>query len=103
MIKNVELAKEKDDANFFELSTMLQDAFAQCMEDAKPVLLEPIYNLMINSPENHIGTVTSLINQFQGKILKITQFLWIMRKGIYGYYCQFYCHLVWGRISEGPY
>ncbi|UYP48688.1 Elongation factor 2 [Candidatus Lokiarchaeum ossiferum] len=73
VIKEVNLAKNREDANFFEISTMIQDAFMACLREAQPVLLEPIYTLMIATPEEYIGTVTSLVNQFQGKILEITQ------------------------------
>ena len=73
IIKEVVLAQNKDDANFFEISTMIQNAFMACLREAGPVLLEPIYTMMITTPEEYIGTVTSLVNQFQGKILEISQ------------------------------
>ncbi len=73
IIKDAHLVSDPEDANYFEISTMINDAFVECIREAQPVLLEPIYRILITSPEEHIGTVTSLINQFQGKINEISQ------------------------------
>jgi elongation factor 2 len=73
VIKELEIAPGKDDCNFFELSTMVRHAFLSCIEEAKPHLLEPIFNLSIATPEEYIGAVTSLVAQYQGKILEIDQ------------------------------
>lgn len=73
IIKEIDIAQNKEEANFFEISNMIQDAFMACLREAQPVLLEPIYTMMIATPEEYIGTVTSLVNQFQGKILDISQ------------------------------
>ena len=73
VIKDLHIAQSHEDANFFEISTMLQEAFMKCLVEAQPVLLEPIYQMEITSPEEYIGTVSSLINQFHGQILKISQ------------------------------
>ena len=73
IIKDIEIAGNIDDSNFFELSAMIQDVFMKCIQEANPILLEPIYKLMLTSPIGLIGTVTSLINQFQGKILEVDQ------------------------------
>jgi elongation factor 2 len=73
IIKDIQIASENENVNFFELSTMINQAFGLCLKQAKPILLEPIYRLMITSPPEYIGTVSSLINQFQGKIQSINQ------------------------------
>ncbi|MHA1745537.1 MAG: GTP-binding protein [Promethearchaeota archaeon] len=73
VIKDLHIAQSRDDANFFEISTMFQEVFMKCLVEAQPVLLEPIYQMEITSPEEYIGTVSSLINQFHGQILKISQ------------------------------
>jgi translation elongation factor EF-G len=52
---------------------MIRTAFLDCLHDATPVLLEPIYDMVITTPDEYIGTVTSLVSQFQGKILEIKQ------------------------------
>ena len=72
-ISNLSVAGDEEKANYFELSTMVQQAFQQALILAKPVLLEPIYKLLITTPEEYIGTVSSLLSQFHGKILEITQ------------------------------
>ena len=72
-LETIKMVPDREESNYFEISTMLQDTIHKCLREAGPVLLEPIYGLIINSPEEHIGTVSSLLNQFQGKILDITQ------------------------------
>lgn len=69
----ITIASNPDDVNYFELSAMIQSAFRSAVEEATPVLLEPIYKMLITTPDEYIGTVTSLISQFQGKILEISQ------------------------------
>ncbi len=61
----------EDDYNYFDLATMIQDCFTQCLDELGPILIEPLYFMIITCPENYIGKVVSLINQFQGKILQI--------------------------------
>jgi elongation factor 2 len=73
IIKDITLSSEADAANFFEISNMIRTAMNECLEEAIPVLLEPIYKMLITTPEEYIGVVTSLISQYQGKILEITQ------------------------------
>jgi elongation factor 2 len=73
VIRDIQLAPNREDSNYFELSTMIRDAFMACIHDAKPTLLEPIYKLLITTPEEYIGTVSSLVNQFQGRITEINQ------------------------------
>jgi len=73
LIQDIVISSNPDEANYFELSTMVNQAFRQAVKEAKAVLLEPIFKLLISTPEEHIGTVTSLVSQFHGKILDITQ------------------------------
>ena len=73
LIQDIQLTSNIDETNYFELSTMVNQAFRQAVEEAQAVLLEPIYTLLISTPEDYIGTVTSLVSQFHGKILDITQ------------------------------
>ncbi len=73
LIQDIQTSKTDEEANYFELSTMVNQAFRQAVEEAHAVLLEPIFKLLISTPEEHIGTVTSLVSQFHGKILDITQ------------------------------
>ncbi|MHA1887584.1 MAG: GTP-binding protein [Promethearchaeota archaeon] len=73
IIKDLHISSDPEQANYLELSTMLQNAFSACLLEAEPILLEPIYTLMITTPEEYIGKVTSLVNQYSGKILEITQ------------------------------
>ncbi|MHA1674001.1 MAG: GTP-binding protein [Promethearchaeota archaeon] len=73
LIQDIEISKNDEEANYFELSTMVNQAFRQAVEEAQAVLLEPIFKLLISTPEEYIGTVTSLVSQFHGKILDITQ------------------------------
>ena len=73
IVKPLQLASNPDDANYFELSTMIQTAFMAAINDAVPILLEPIFTLMITTPEDLIGTVTSLVTQHLGKITEISQ------------------------------
>ncbi|MDR0880449.1 MAG: elongation factor G [Clostridioides sp.] len=44
-------------------------AYKKGMEEAKPILLEPIMNLKITVPEEHMGDVMGDINKRRGKIL----------------------------------
>ncbi|MCF2140829.1 MAG: GTP-binding protein [Candidatus Lokiarchaeota archaeon] len=67
------LSSDPEKANYFEISTMIQDALQQAIDQAHPVLLEPIYTMLITTPEEYIGTVSSLISQNHGKILEISQ------------------------------
>ncbi len=73
VIKSIKIASDAEVSNYFELSTMIRTAFIAALEDAKPTLMEPIYKVTITSPEEYIGAVTSLVSQFSGKILKISQ------------------------------
>lgn len=43
-------------------------AFKKCMEQAKPCLLEPIYNVEITVPENYSGDVMGNLNSRRGRI-----------------------------------
>ena len=76
VIQDINIERDPELSNYFELSNMIQQAFLACLSDGTPVLLEPIYDVMLTTPEQHIGTVSSLIAQFQGRILKITQDEW---------------------------
>ncbi|MGG7060382.1 elongation factor G, partial [Clostridium tertium] len=51
----------------FKLAANL--AFKKGMEEAQPVLLEPIMKLKITVPENYMGDVMGDINKRRGKIL----------------------------------
>ena len=73
IVKDLQIAPNKEDANYFELSTMLSQALMECLTQAEPVLLEPIYKVLINSPQEYIGNVSSLVSQHQGKIRSMTQ------------------------------
>ena len=44
-------------------------AFKKGMEEAKPVLLEPIMSLKITIPEEYMGDVMGDINKRRGKII----------------------------------
>ncbi len=44
-------------------------AWKKCMEDAKPILLEPIYKVDIAVPEDYMGDIMGDLNSRRGKIL----------------------------------
>ena len=49
-------------------------AFKKGMEEAQPVLLEPIMSLKITVPEEYMGDVMGDINKRRGKILGMEPF-----------------------------
>ena len=57
------------DAHAFEAAAGI--AFRNACKIAKPVLLEPIMNLVVTTPDEYIGDVTSDLNKRRGQLEKV--------------------------------
>ena len=66
-IENQELS------NFIELTPILRSAVFKALSNAGSILLEPIYQIIIQSPPEQLGIITSLLNQYQAKIIQVEQ------------------------------
>ena len=61
------------DSKDIAFQTAGREAFKQAMQEAGPVLLEPIYNIEVTVPEEYMGDIMGDFNTHRGKVLGMEQ------------------------------
>lgn len=62
-----------EESNFIDLIPLFRKAIYNTLLETGIVLLEPIYQLSVQIPNNMIGNVTALLSQYQARIQAINQ------------------------------
>ncbi|MHA1820897.1 MAG: GTP-binding protein [Promethearchaeota archaeon] len=72
-ILDIFLPENIDEGELSEITPLLREAIFAAIESAGPVLLEPIYQILIQIPSEQLGAITNLLNLHQAKIEQIKQ------------------------------
>ncbi|MBY9014529.1 MAG: GTP-binding protein [Candidatus Lokiarchaeota archaeon] len=72
-IKELTIDELNEDNAFTELSTLFYDAIKKALNEAKLILLEPIYHTIIQLPPDYIKITLSLLSKYSAKILNVDQ------------------------------
>jgi elongation factor 2 len=73
IIEEIIIDKNSLEEAFTELSTMLYEGIKKGLDEAEPILLEPIYHTIIQLPPDHIKNTLSLLSKYSAKIKSIDQ------------------------------
>lgn len=63
-----------EEGDISKLTPLLRKTIFSAIKEAKSVLLEPIYKLVIQSPPDQLGGITSLLSQHQARITNVEQY-----------------------------
>ena len=72
-IEELNITSLNEEIAFTELSSMFYEGIKKALTDAELILLEPIYNTIIQLPPNYIKNTLSLLSKYSAKISKINQ------------------------------
>jgi elongation factor 2 len=72
-IENLNIVKLDEENAFTELSTMFYDAIKTALDQAKLILLEPIYHTVIQLPPDYIKNALTLLSKYSAKIQNVNQ------------------------------
>ncbi len=72
-IEELKISSLDDEIAFTEFSSMFYEGIKKALTDAELILLEPIYNTIIQLPPNYIKNTLSLLSKYSAKINKIDQ------------------------------
>ncbi|MBD3197490.1 MAG: elongation factor EF-2 [Candidatus Lokiarchaeota archaeon] len=73
IIKNLKFSNFDEETAFTDLSVIFYDAIKRALKEAEPVLLEPIYNTIIQLPPEYVKKAVSLLSKFSARIKFIDQ------------------------------
>ncbi|KKN48075.1 hypothetical protein LCGC14_0656660 [marine sediment metagenome] len=71
IIKNLTINNLKEEDAHTDLSAMFYEAIKKGLNEAELILLEPLYNTVIQLPPNYIKNVVSLLTKYSAKIKEI--------------------------------
>jgi elongation factor 2 len=71
VIKKVEIKYTAPETSWREITQPLIDAIRMSVMSASPTLLEPWIKLEISAPEEHVGTLSSILAKRKGHVLEI--------------------------------
>jgi elongation factor 2 len=72
-LTNLEIAKEVDDNFIADITFLFREGIFKALKSVGSVLLEPVYEIIIQSPPDQVGAITSLLAQHQSKIGELIQ------------------------------
>jgi len=72
-IKNLTINNLKEENAHSEISTLFYEAIKKGLNEAELILLEPIYNTVIQLPPNYVKNVISLLAKYSAKIKDVNQ------------------------------
>lgn len=71
VIKTIRVRDQQSTSEMaFKAATTL--AFRECLKSATPVLLEPMFKLIITAPDDYVGSIISDLNSRRGKVHNMT-------------------------------
>ena len=73
IIHSIKIDKNTLKTDPFQIILMSKRAIYGAFLKAAPTIFEPVYKIQIQIPTEHIGTITTILSQRKGKILKIEQ------------------------------
>ena len=62
-----------DEESLTDFTPLIRQAIFKVLNETETVLLEPIYQLIIQTPAEHLGKLTGLLSQHQAKIISVEQ------------------------------
>ncbi|MBN2156984.1 MAG: GTP-binding protein [Candidatus Lokiarchaeota archaeon] len=72
-LTNLELKKLADEHFIADITILLREAVFKALKQTGSVLLEPVYELIIQAPPDQVGAITPLLAQHQSRITEISQ------------------------------
>lgn len=72
-IKELAIAQIDEETAFTQLSILFYDAMKKALNEAEPVLLEPIYHTIIQLPPDYVKSALSILSKYSAKIKEIDQ------------------------------
>ena len=72
-LTNLEMTKEVDENFIADITFLFREAIFKALRQTGSVLLEPVYEIIIQTPPNQVGAITTLLAQHQSKIGDMTQ------------------------------
>jgi elongation factor 2 len=71
IIKDVQIKLEADETSWRDITQPMLDAIRESVLSGQPAILEPWLKLELSAPEEHIGTLTSILARRKGQVLEI--------------------------------
>jgi elongation factor 2 len=71
IIETAAIKSESPETSWRDITQPLLDAIRESILSGNPVVLEPWIHLDISSPEEHVGTLTSILSKRKGQVLEI--------------------------------
>lgn len=71
IIEKADINSEAPETSWRDITQPLLDAIRKSILTGNPVVLEPWIHLDISSPEEHVGTLTSILSKRKGQVLEI--------------------------------
>jgi len=72
-IKELAIEQIDEETAFTQLSVLFYDAMKKALNEAEPVLLEPIYHTIIQLPPDYVKSALSILSKYSAKIKEINQ------------------------------
>lgn len=72
-IKDMAIDQIDEETAFTQLSVLFYDAIKKALNEAEPVLLEPIYHTIIQLPPDYVKKALSILSKYSAKIKEIDQ------------------------------
>jgi elongation factor 2 len=73
VIEQLSIEKSIDEFNVSDITTLFREAIFRAITKTGSILMEPIYQLVVNTPPSLMGNVTNLLNQYSAKITDVVQ------------------------------
>jgi len=71
IIEKADINSETPETSWRDITQPLLDALRESILTGEPVVIEPWIHLDISSPEEHVGTLTSVLSKRKGQVLEI--------------------------------
>lgn len=71
IIEKADIKSEVPETSWRDITQPLLNAMRKSITSGRPVVLEPWIHLVISSPEEHVGTLTSILSKRKGQVLEI--------------------------------
>ncbi|MHA1112134.1 MAG: GTP-binding protein [Promethearchaeota archaeon] len=72
-LTNLEMTNEVDDNFIADITFLFREAVFKALKQTGIVLLEPVYEIIIQTPPDQVGGITTLLAQHQSRIGDLTQ------------------------------
>lgn len=72
-LTNLEMTKEVDENFIADITFLFREALLKALRQTGSVLLEPVYEIIIQTPPDQVGSITTLLAQHQSRIVNISQ------------------------------